>query len=85
MISVPRQLMTTEELAALAKSQLEEIFCTSGIDKGIIYSNTESPTYWDAKKKAFVYKHEHFSELGVDLVKLHETIEALILSIRKTP
>jgi len=60
------------------KRKLEEIVCTSGVDAGVIYKSTESPTYYDNELKCQVYKHEHFSELGDSLVKLSRELDDLI-------
>lgn len=63
---------TPEERLKLIRVKLQEIVCVEGVDKGVIFKNSESQTYYDAELKASVYKHQHFSELGDALIELWE-------------
>ena len=70
-----QRLIDLEKKLAEARELLEAIVCTEGEDKGVILVDHESPTYYEPKVEAWVYKHEHFSPLGDALIKLHEKLK----------
>ena len=54
------------------RDSLEQIVVTDGEDAGVILKSSESPTEFCPALNGQVYIHEHFSELGDALVKLHQ-------------
>lgn len=64
-----------EEQIAEARVLLESIVCVKDPDKGVVLVDHESSTYWCQKRRAWVYKYEHFSPLGDALIELHEKLK----------
>lgn len=57
-------------LVAEARTAVEKIVVTSGVDAGVVLLSSESPTHYDAAHKCHVYDYENFSPLGDALVAL---------------
>jgi hypothetical protein len=70
-----KKIYYLEEQLREARELLEGIVCTKEPDKGVILVDHESQTYWCHERRAWVYKHENFSQLGDALIELHEKLQ----------
>lgn len=65
------QISQLREKLASIRTQIEDIVCTEGEDKGLILLSHDGPTHFDPERKIQVYDHEFFSPLGDAMIALH--------------
>lgn len=70
-----QRVLALEKQLAEARTLLEKIVVVDGQDKGVVLKDTESPTYYEHAVEGWVYKYQHFSQLGDALIELHEKLK----------
>lgn len=57
---------------SMVRQKLEEIIEVDGVDKGVFYKSTDSPSHWDHEAECRVFDHENMTEMGDALIELYE-------------